>query len=185
MKMCPYCSAEINAQFNFCVECERQVKCTKCGSDLLPGKSKCLVCGTPTVSDTSPSSGFNEYFFEEDQSKDKYRRQVRLKFSDTAIDKAGQYLAEYILPLAPKEARGPVTEVARTIPALETGQEAPASVGAAPGPAPVVQPAQEPRDEYAWVDDYIFRDGDRLEIKRLDFKGKSKAEQKRRVTAQL
>jgi len=45
----------------------------------------------------------------------------------------------------------------------------------------VTQPAQQPSDEYNWVDNYIFKNDDRLEIKLVDFKGKTKAEQKRRL----
>jgi len=125
MKTCPYCSAEMDEQFNFCIECERQVKCITCGSYLLPGKSRCLICGTSVVSATHPSSNLNEYSFEEEQTKGMYKRQVHLKFSDVAIDKAGQYLERYIQPWQPRGIPTSGAEVERTTPSLEAGPESP------------------------------------------------------------
>jgi len=181
MKRCPYCSAKINEQFNFCVECEQQVKCIACGNHLLPGKSKCLICGTSIMRGIHPSSSLNEYSFEEEQEEGTYKRQIYLKFSDVAIDKAGQYLARYIQPWPPREVIGPGTEVTRTAPALEAGPEPSVEAEVVPASTVAPQPAQQPSDEYDWVDTYTFKDGDRLEIKLVDFKGKTKAEQKRRL----
>jgi hypothetical protein len=140
-----------------------------------------LICGTSVASDTHPSSNLNEYSFEEQQAEGTYKRQVHLKFSDVAIDKAGQYLAGYIQPWPPRGIPGPGAEVALTTPALEAGPELPVETETVPALATVAQPAQQPLDEYGWVDDYVFREGDRLEIKLVDFKGKTKAKQKRRL----
>jgi hypothetical protein len=180
MKTCPYCSVEIDEQFNFCTKCERQIKCITCGAYLFPDKSKCLVCGMSIMSVPSPSSSFNEYLFEEEQTTGSYKRQVHLKFSDMAIDKAGQYLARYIQPWPPGEVKGPGAEVPQTAPALESGLES-VEAETTPASTPTVQSAQQPMDKYSWIDSYIFRNDDRLEIKLVDFKGSTKAEQKRRM----
>lgn len=53
MVRCPYCAGDSPEAFNFCVQCERQIHCagSDCRATLVPGKTRCLMCGRPVVGD--------------------------------------------------------------------------------------------------------------------------------------
>jgi hypothetical protein len=93
---CPHCTVSINEDYNFCVSCEQQVKCLKCGSHLLKGKSKCLNCGIPIDSPQSNAASINRFSLEEEQSDENYSRKISLSFTDTAIDKVASVLNGYV-----------------------------------------------------------------------------------------
>lgn len=182
MNNCPYCSTVVDDQYNFCISCERQIRCIQCKSLLLAHKSKCLVCGSPLVTSSDSVSHQNEYSFEEERTNSDYKRQVRLKFTDSAIDKVGQYLPTYIFTGSSLTLPNKDTSLPRETPSLS------ANVGTEQ-PIPPVYPnsiqeegMQQTVDssKVGWTDKYIFRNGERLEIKLTDFKGKTRKDQMRR-----
>lgn len=100
MPNCRYCDNPIDEAYNFCVSCERQVKCINCNGYLLRGKSKCLKCGT-LIDDFQPNpTPMNNFSLEEEQSDNNYSRKLNLSFTDTAIDKVASVLGGYV-PLTP------------------------------------------------------------------------------------
>jgi uncharacterized protein (UPF0128 family) len=119
MSTCPYCSTEIVEGYNFCVHCDRQVKCRGCGSLLLANKTLCLVCGVPLTSHLVATMPMNEYSLEETQTADTSSRSIKIKFTDNAIDKAGPLLG--IQATAPRiiPQPVPVNVVAKALPSGE------------------------------------------------------------------
>lgn len=100
MPNCPYCDNPIDEAYNFCVSCERQIKCLKCGNHLLRDKSKCLKCGILIDTSQPNSTPMNNFSLEEEQSDNNYSRKLNLSFTDTAIDKVASVLGGYV-PLTP------------------------------------------------------------------------------------
>lgn len=100
MPNCPYCDNPIDEAYNFCVSCERQVKCLKCNTCLLRDKTKCLKCGTFIDAPQSNPTPMNNFSLEEEQSDNNYSRKLNLSFTDTAIDKVASVLGGYV-PLTP------------------------------------------------------------------------------------
>lgn len=100
MPNCPYCDVPIDEAYNFCVSCEQQVKCLKCGSYLLKNKSKCLNCGTLLNTSQPNVAPTNTFSLEEERSDSNYSRKLNLSFTDTAIDKVSSVLGNYV-PLTP------------------------------------------------------------------------------------
>jgi hypothetical protein len=97
---CQYCDTTINEEYNFCIDCEKQVKCLTCGSYLLKNKSKCLGCGTLVCIPQSTVAPMNTFSLEEEQSEISYSRKLNLSFTDTAIDKVAVVLSGHV-PLTP------------------------------------------------------------------------------------
>lgn len=97
---CPYCNSPIDEAYNFCVSCERQVKCLKCSNYLLKDKSKCLKCGSVIDTSQPNHTPMNNFSLEEEQSDQNYSRKLNLSFTDTAIDKVASVLGGYV-PLTP------------------------------------------------------------------------------------
>jgi hypothetical protein len=97
---CQYCDTTINEEYNFCIDCEKQVKCLTCGSYLLKNKSKCLGCGTLVGIPQSTVAPMNTFSLEEEQSEISYSRKLNLSFTDTAIDKVAVVLSGHV-PLTP------------------------------------------------------------------------------------
>jgi hypothetical protein len=93
---CPHCTVSINEDYNFCISCEQQVKCLKCASHLLKGKSKCLNCGTPIDLPQSNAASINRFSLEEEQSNENYSRKISLSFTDSAIDKVASVLSGHV-----------------------------------------------------------------------------------------
>lgn len=85
MPACPYCDTPTDDNVNFCIECEKQVKCIKCGNYLLKDKSKCLYCGKRIESDETNSNSPNRLFLEEKQTKTGSSRKVELSCSDIGL----------------------------------------------------------------------------------------------------
>ena len=92
MSNCPYCDTQINEEYNFCLSCERQVKCLECGSYLFKDKSKCLKCGSLVKNAQPSSTPMNSFSLEEEQSDSNYSRKINLSFTDAAIDKVSYVL---------------------------------------------------------------------------------------------
>lgn len=184
MNNCPYCTTVVEEEFNFCPSCERQVRCVHCKGLLVVNKSKCLVCGTPLVSFPIPPLSYNEYSFEEERTDGNYKRQVRLKFTDTAIDKVGQYLPNSLFtdpPLAFPGQNAPPLVKTPSIPINSSDNENERLVSSI-----VHQEDNRIEDnrindtQTDWIEQYVFKNGERLEIKLTDFKGKTRKEQMRR-----
>jgi hypothetical protein len=107
MSNCPYCDIQIHEEYNFCVSCERQVKCLECDSYLIKDKRKCLKCGILLIVDIeqSSSNAMNMFSLEEEQLDNNYSRKINLSFTDSAIDKVSSVLSGYVPLTSPKISR--------------------------------------------------------------------------------
>lgn len=88
MPACPYCQFEISEEYNFCLNCDSQVKCTRCTKLLIPGKTHCFVCGNSLVSKELPQTQMNEFTLEEKQTTKSAYRRINGRFSDDAFGQA-------------------------------------------------------------------------------------------------
>ena len=99
MSNCPYCNEKINESFNFCVKCEKQVKCLNqdCCSVLIKDKTRCLCCGVP-VQKLQPSlvAPMNTFSLHEEQSEKGYLRDVQLSFTNEATSCVASGLNGYV-----------------------------------------------------------------------------------------
>lgn len=184
MTTCPYCSTNVDDEFNFCTNCEMQVKCTKCGHPLLMSKTKCLVCGTLVVDHSTPQFRLNEYSFDEEGDRNFYKRQIHLKFSDIAIEKAGKLLPGYIFPIPSNQIREVRdNEITPELASLteSDGETFVDKHEITESGGELLEEIRDSKDSYSEIEKWIFRHGDNLEIKLRDFKGKTKKEQQRRL----
>lgn len=88
MDTCPYCETVIAYELNFCIECERQVKCLACGGLLFKDKTRCLRCGELLKADDlqTNSGSTNSYTLEEKTTETSTYRRIELVASDNAVD---------------------------------------------------------------------------------------------------
>lgn len=92
---CPHCNATFTEDYNFCPSCEQQVLCLSCGKTIVPGKTKCLYCGTALGSGGQQQTLLNTFSLEESHSQAERTRKVSLSFSDNAINNATPILSAY------------------------------------------------------------------------------------------
>jgi hypothetical protein len=87
MDSCPYCDAQLFDELNFCMNCEKQVRCLNqsCGSVLYKDKERCLKCGEPLKSLTPPQQQMNTLFIEEEITKTYSKRKIEVKGTDVAV----------------------------------------------------------------------------------------------------
>jgi hypothetical protein len=87
MHNCPYCPTENSNDLNFCIECEKQIRCLSCSSSLYAEKSRCLKCGEPIKAVVSSSKeSMNTYILEEESTTESSYRRIEVKASDNAVD---------------------------------------------------------------------------------------------------
>ena len=85
MVNCPYCSADVIDDINFCIECENQVRCLNCGSILYKGKSRCLKCGESLKETATPVSEMNSYTLKRKVTRHSSSEEIEVKASDAAV----------------------------------------------------------------------------------------------------
>ncbi|NOK61364.1 MAG: hypothetical protein GFH27_549305n133 [Chloroflexi bacterium AL-W] len=85
---CPYCTSDVPEKYNFCLTCQRQVKCLNCKESLLPEKNKCFVCGIVIGASQSSQTPMNEFTLEEKQTRTSAYRKINGRLSDNAIGEA-------------------------------------------------------------------------------------------------
>lgn len=88
MEECIYCGSAISDKYNFCLSCNRQVRCIQCRETLVPNKPMCFVCGELLVTRVNNVEPINEFTLEEKQTKTSYYRKVQGKLTDTAFGDA-------------------------------------------------------------------------------------------------
>ena len=119
MENCIHCQAQINnEEYNFCPECEGQIRCLKadCRKLLKPGKTICLVCGTQVKIDSSKKV-FNTLNIEESYSENTASRKINVEATDNAIDKIAVAVANLTSPFGNTQRKFP------NVPVLTTGQK--------------------------------------------------------------
>lgn len=85
---CQYCGTDLDDKYNFCLNCNRQVKCLNCREVLVRDKMICLICGQPLVSQTGAQGQVNEFTLEEDRTESSAHRRISGRFTDEAFGNA-------------------------------------------------------------------------------------------------
>ena len=88
MAKCQYCGTDLEEKYNFCLNCERQVKCINCSELLLPNKQRCLVCGVTLVGQRIDVEPKNEFTLKEEQTADSAQRRINGRFTNEAFGHA-------------------------------------------------------------------------------------------------
>lgn len=105
MSACPYCATPNEQDFNFCIECEQQIKCTSCRRELIKDKGKCLQCGTFINPVVEQKGEMNTFSLEENQTADTYSRKISFAFTNDGVDKVASVLVGQV-PLQFSAGRG-------------------------------------------------------------------------------
>lgn len=103
MPECQYCGTELDNRYNFCLNCNHQVKCINCGEMLVRDKQICFVCGQALVSESAVPGRFNEFTLEENHTENSASRLIKGRFSDDAVAHAATLLSGFTRssPVAP------------------------------------------------------------------------------------
>lgn len=183
---CPYCATELNEKYNFCLACNRQVRCIACREMLVPEKAMCFVCGNPLVAQAPAQGAMNEFTLEERQSPKSAYRRFNGRFSDAAAGQVGAMLGATtnVRPLPQKPT---IIDVPRAMPQLGAGDDVVLSTPASHeesdpivAPSPIVSPNAEPMDKARALQYFKNIDDRELYPKVMDFKGKQRKDQQQR-----
>ena len=84
---CQHCGDDTPARFNFCVSCEKQIRCIDpaCKEEVYPGKEMCLGCGKPLVVRVASNQAPNHFVRKVKQSGNRYEEHTELSVSDNAV----------------------------------------------------------------------------------------------------
>jgi hypothetical protein len=184
---CSYCQSETPAEYNFCVVCNKQIKCLnrECGKLLIAGKDFCFACGQ-SLAVITPSQGQTNRFVQTVTQQGKnYSSHVEFHASDHAVLAFAPFLAGQInspprrayevssissLPKAPKALPPSTTNTE------PTGNSQPPSESAVD---PSINASTPPVDVNSGAGRLFTRDGEKLVAVIKDYKGKTWAEQQR------
>ena len=182
MSLCPHCQAEIHEEYNFCIKCEQQVKCTKCNKLLIFGKTRCLHCGEPIVSNELIQAPMNEFTLEEKQTTKSFYRHIDARLSDQAFGQAasmfgGMASAPVQLVTESRNTKPSPPLEKRLLPSPENQEQA---------IEPIIQD-DSIKEESAVISDkekalsFFEKNGDQTLVAKItDYKGKTKKEQQQR-----
>lgn len=183
MPACPYCKSEINEKYNFCLHCDRQVKCTQCEELLVAGKTRCFVCGSPLISQELPETQMNEFTLEEKQTTKSAYRRINGRLTNNAFGQAASLFGGTSSPrLTTQAARTTPPPSQKLLPAFLGNQEE-VDDQAGEGSHPVDQfarPSQSDSDKDKALRLFEVDADDELVARATDYKGKSKKEQQQR-----
>jgi hypothetical protein len=84
---CQHCGDDTPARFNFCVSCEKQIRCLDpdCKESVYPGKEMCLGCGKPLVVKVAANQNSNHLVRKVKQTRTSYEEHTELSVSDVAV----------------------------------------------------------------------------------------------------
>lgn len=179
---CPYCNSDTPSEYNFCVVCDKQIKClnSNCNKNLVPGKTFCFSCGQPLAATTLPQPQSNKYVRDIKQRGESYEEHTELNMSDHAVSELAPFIAGQVLPRAIRNPSYPSRPNQYIVPPQEASpannlleeREIPQL------PSPPAEPQQLEAGTIG-ASRYFERDGDFLVATEKDFKGKTWADQQR------
>lgn len=171
---CPYCQKTTDPSYNYCINCEQQVKCKNCGEILVPNKSKCLNCGVALIVD-NPIALMNEFTLEETYSNKSSSRSVRGKLSDTAIAQVAAMISSQTRQFVPQINRKKTSPGQFALP-FDTQQPEPIDTVTDTESDSRFEPSNIKADTS--LSRFFVKDGEAdLVAQTKDFKGKNKKEQ--------
>jgi hypothetical protein len=189
---CPVCSADTPAEYNFCVTCDKQIKCLNpdCNKLLVAGKTFCFTCGQPIASVLAQAGHPNRYQHTVKQKGDNYEESTEWNVSDHAVSELAPFIVDGVTmrahqrtiyqgrrngPNAPSDTqREAITGQTDTTPLLSQGES-----GATTQPEQTGGGAEK-KDSKEGAARYFVQDGEYLVASHKDFRGKNWAEQQRR-----
>ena len=176
MNQCPNCNSEVKEEYKFCPYCSKPLKCPNCGEDIGSGFAVCAYCGTNLLPKEN-NNVLNEYSFLEEREGANYKRSVKLKATNDAVEKLGGLIisnSQPILGALPRKNPSPITE---TIPQGENLLLPPSTDDKEETP---IQSIIDNIDPYEKIKDYIFPLDGKLQVILDDFRGNSNADNQRR-----
>jgi hypothetical protein len=177
---CPYCGTETGSEYNFCIQCEMQIRCLNpsCTAVLLPNKSKCLKCGLSIIQATQGiPAPVNRFVRDVNSTTKSYSEHTEIHATDEALSQFAPLLMNsaqigYRSPQIPR----PSVPTAPTLPQLSPPQAAQAdSVDA------IRVPSVQTTDQKLLALRFFEQIDDTLIAKAKDFKGLNKKEQQIRL----
>ena len=89
MNACLYCETPNDLNLNFCINCDKQIKCISCERYLIKEKEKCYFCGVILGLASSSSNPANTFFLEEKQvsATETYSKRINVSVNNEAVDK--------------------------------------------------------------------------------------------------
>lgn len=183
MPACPYCQFEISEEYNFCLNCDSQVKCTHCAKLLIPGKTRCFVCGNSLVSKELSQTQMNEFTLEEKQTTKSASRRINARLSDDAFGQAASLFGG--MPssrLVPQTKRDTPPSLQKLLPIPEDNQEEVVEqvIEGSHAVDQSTTPSGNDNDKDKALRFFKVNGEDELISKFTDYKGKSKKEQQQR-----
>lgn len=179
---CPHCNADTPDEYNFCIACDKQVKCLNpdCNKKLITGKTFCFSCGQGVAQINLPQSQPNTYIRDVTQKGNNYAERVEFSVSDHAVSELAPFIVGQMASQSPRR----TYDVSKldNVTTSSTGRDASTSIGAAreipqlPANAPE---REQPQIQANGASRYFERDGEQLAASEKDFKGKNWADQQR------
>lgn len=178
---CSACGKETSEELNFCLHCEKQIKCLNrdCNELLIPEKTFCFHCGQP-IGAISTSQASNRYVRRVTQQGRDYTEHTELNVSDHAVN--------VFAPFVTREITSPTIQppyYGQRPDGAQRQQQAGAIAGKSgeinqhrqlPPKSPEKKPLEGASSD-AWS--YFDQDEEYLIANVKDFKGKNWAEQQR------
>ena len=178
---CQFCELETPSQYNFCVECDMQIKCLGCGTNTYPGKDYCLNCGQSLIAKASNSPAPNRFVRTVEQDGDKYKEHTELAVTDEAVHEFAPFVVGQTF-----SGRKVKASSSKQIPGNTEDtfyEEVPDGISGEADDNSNDSGDQEPlkpkTSSTSALSKYFIRDGDILVATITDFKGKNWAEQQR------
>ncbi len=181
---CPHCRFDTPAEYNFCVSCDKQIKCLnrECGKVLVRGKSFCFSCGQSVA--TANSGPPNKYIRTVTQQGKNYSEHTEFHASDHAVGALAPFIGGQIT--SPARRAYEVSDISRLANAVK-------SLPPVPPINEEKEFSQQPESEAASLPDntklptkpttgaaiHFFLDGEVLVTGTKDYKGKTWADQQK------
>ena len=185
---CQFCGKPTPADYNFCVECDGQIKCIECGKKTYPGKDYCLACSKPLLVRPSTSLAPNQYERSVEQDGDKYKEHTRFALSDKAVHEIAPFVVSQTMPGLKAQPKPPIPPSLSDNQTIDTSyedltpKESTQSNSDQNGvDTPPISPSSsdEVSPDREIIKQFFQCDGDLLVATDNDFKGESWAEQQR------
>ncbi|WP_375443733.1 hypothetical protein [uncultured Fibrella sp.] len=185
---CHLCGKQTPADYNFCVECDGQIKCIECGKKTYLGKDYCLACSKPLVIRSASSQAPNQYERSVEQDGDKYKEHTRFALSDKAVHEIAPFVVSQTMPGLKAQITPPIPPSLSNNQTIDTSYEdltAKEEIQNNGNQTEVKNTStSSPSSEEESLDKEVVKqffqcDGDVLVATDNDFKGESWAEQQR------
>jgi len=96
--ICQFCQSSTPTEFNFCIECDQQIKCIECGSKTFNGKDYCLKCSKPLAVKKSNSQAPNHYVRTVEKVGKNYKEHIEFSLSDKAVSEIAPFVISQTMP---------------------------------------------------------------------------------------